>query len=315
MTRSSGRERAEAYRDEPDAHARARISTCSSSGRSGARDGARRRDRRRPRRAAAARGGARGRQPSIPRPGCGRTSSAGRGPAVRRRQLRRRRLPDRARTTSRTSRGGRARWRASRRDRRDRRRHALRGRARSRRPSSCATRRTSAPTPRTSGARSSRTPGSRSSEVERVREARIRSSRGSTRAGCDRARTPRACASCSPTGSRATSTLDRSSSLKARKAATLVAIIVDSEHAARRPGPDRLARAASTACATSATAPTSSPASRPGKGGQDVEGIPVFDTVAEAVARDRREHDDGLRPGARSPPTRSTRRSTRASGP
>ena len=34
----------------------------------------------------------------------------------------------------------------------------------------------------------------------------------------------------------------------------------------------------------------------PGKGGQDVEGIPVFDTVAEAVVGDRREHGDGLRP-------------------
>ncbi len=33
----------------------------------------------------------------------------------------------------------------------------------------------------------------------------------------------------------------------------------------------------------------------PGKGGQNVEGVPVFDTVAEAVARDGREHDDGLR--------------------
>ncbi len=28
----------------------------------------------------------------------------------------------------------------------------------------------------------------------------------------------------------------------------------------------------------------------PGKGGQDVEGIPVFDTVADAVRRDRRQH-------------------------
>ena len=44
------------------------------------------------------------------------------------------------------------------------------------------------------------------------------------------------------------------------------------------------ARAATTACATGPTAPRSWPASRPGKGGQDVEGIPVFDTVAEAVA-------------------------------
>ena len=36
----------------------------------------------------------------------------------------------------------------------------------------------------------------------------------------------------------------------------------------------------------------------PGKGGADVEGIPVFDTVAEAVTGGRREHGDGLRPGA-----------------
>ena len=43
-------------------------------------------------------------------------------------------------------------------------------------------------------------------------------------------------------------------------------------------------RAASTGSATARTARTSSPASRPGKGGQDVEGIPVFDTVAAAVA-------------------------------
>ena len=53
----------------------------------------------------------------------------------------------------------------------------------------------------------------------------------------------------------------------------------------------------------------------PGKGGQDVEGIPVFDTVADAVARDRGEHDDGLRARPRSRPTRSTRRSTRGSAP
>ena len=33
----------------------------------------------------------------------------------------------------------------------------------------------------------------------------------------------------------------------------------------------------------------------PGKGGQDVEGVPVFDTVAEAVAEAGREHGDDLR--------------------
>ena len=36
----------------------------------------------------------------------------------------------------------------------------------------------------------------------------------------------------------------------------------------------------------------------PGKGGQDVEGIPVFDTVADAVDEGRREHVAHLRPGA-----------------
>ena len=33
----------------------------------------------------------------------------------------------------------------------------------------------------------------------------------------------------------------------------------------------------------------------PGKGGQTAQGVPVFNTVAEAVARDRRERDDHLR--------------------
>ena len=36
----------------------------------------------------------------------------------------------------------------------------------------------------------------------------------------------------------------------------------------------------------------------PGKGGQDVEGIPVFDTFHEAVAADRGQHGDGLRAAA-----------------
>ena len=36
----------------------------------------------------------------------------------------------------------------------------------------------------------------------------------------------------------------------------------------------------------------------PGKGGEDVDGIPVFDTVLEAVDRDGREHVAGVRAGA-----------------
>ena len=48
----------------------------------------------------------------------------------------------------------------------------------------------------------------------------------------------------------------------------------------------------------------------PGKGGESVDGIPVFDSVRDAVAETRREHGDGLRARRASPPTRSTRRST-----
>ena len=51
----------------------------------------------------------------------------------------------------------------------------------------------------------------------------------------------------------------------------------------------------------------------PGKGGQDVEGVPVFNTFHDAVERDRREHGDDLRAAARSPPTRSSRPPTPAS--
>ena len=36
----------------------------------------------------------------------------------------------------------------------------------------------------------------------------------------------------------------------------------------------------------------------PGKGGQDVEGVPVFDTVADGGRRGGREHGDDLRAGA-----------------
>ena len=53
----------------------------------------------------------------------------------------------------------------------------------------------------------------------------------------------------------------------------------------------------------------------PGKGGQDVEGIPVYDTVAGGGRAAGRQHGHGLRAGARSPPTRSTRGSTPGSTP
>ena len=73
------------------------------------------------------------------------------------------------------------------------------------------------------------------------------------------------------------------------------------------------ARARSTRCATATTARNVVAGVTPGKGGQDVEGIPVFDTVArrrrETRARTRRWCS--CRRG--SPPTRSTRRPTPAS--
>ena len=52
-----------------------------------------------------------------------------------------------------------------------------------------------------------------------------------------------------------------------------------------------------------------SPASRPGKAGQDVDGIPVFNTVARRRRGHRREHGDGLRAAALRRRRASTRRS------
>ena len=51
----------------------------------------------------------------------------------------------------------------------------------------------------------------------------------------------------------------------------------------------------------------------PGKGGETVEGLPVFDTVAEAVEQDRGQRHDDLRAAARSRPTRSWKPPTPAS--
>ena len=61
-----------------------------------------------------------------------------------------------------------------------------------------------------------------------------------------------------------------------------------------RPG----ARARSTRCATASYGTNVVAGVTPGKGGTDLEGIPIFDTVARGGRRDRREHDDGLRAGA-----------------
>ena len=63
-----------------------------------------------------------------------------------------------------------------------------------------------------------------------------------------------------------------------------MAILVDADDAPRRPGPDRQRGPLPRAAQPRLRHERRRRASRPGKGGQDVEGIPVFDTVAEAVA-------------------------------
>ena len=96
------------------------------------------------------------------------------------------------------------------------------------------------------------------------------------------ARTPSARRRCSPTGSRTGWIAARPD--RAEGSASASGDHRRQRDAARRPGPDRLGGPLPRRRATATTARRSSPASRPGKGGQDVEGIPVFDTVAEAVA-------------------------------
>ena len=253
-------------------------------------DGARRRDRRRARRAAAARGRARGRHAATRRPGMqpdviclaedlpfadasfDLVACARRGAPLRRRRARR------SRELARVAR-----------ERVIVVRHALRRRGRSRRPSklrdpSHVRNYTEAEWRELLRA----APASRSRRCELFDDAdRARAVARARRAAP--ATTPSACASCSPTA------------IDGRLAARSTAIVAQGakpadgdhrrpRHAPRRPGPDRQRGPLPRPAQPRATARTSSPASRPGKGGQDVEGIPVFDTVADAVARDRREH-------------------------
>ena len=77
----------------------------------------------------------------------------------------------------------------------------------------------------------------------------------------------------------------------------------------------RAARARSTRSATSAYGTQVVAGVTPGKGGKDVEGIPVFNTVADAVRETGRQHGDGVRAaalrGRRDLRGRSTRRRAR----
>ena len=80
--------------------------------------------------------------------------------------------------------------------------------------------------------------------------------------------------------------------------AELMAILVDRDTKLVRLRASPGARAPSTASTTATTAPNVVAGVTPGKGGQDVEGIPVFNTFHDAVARDRRQHGDDLRAAA-----------------
>ena len=91
----------------------------------------------------------------------------------------------------------------------------------------------------------------------------------------------------------------------ARKAVALRRRSRVSEHSRRRrheghrPGPHREPGPLLRAAQPRRTAPRSSAASTPRKAGTDVDGIPVFASVADAVDGDRRDRDDGDRPRAR----------------
>ena len=93
-----------------------------------------------------------------------------------------------------------------------------------------------------------------------------------------------------------------------------MAILVDTRHAARRPGADGLGGSLPRA---------SQPLARderrgwryPGQGRAGRRGHPCLRHGRLGGDRDRRQHRDGLRSRPRSPPTRCMRRSTPASGP
>ena len=86
-------------------------------------------------------------------------------------------------------------------------------------------------------------------------------------------------------------------------------------HEARRPGRDRPRGLLPHAAQPRRTARASSPGVTPGKGGTDLEGIPIFDTVAEAVDETGANTTHDLRARRASRRTRSTRPSTPGSGP
>ena len=206
-------------------------------------------------------------------------------------ELRRRRLPARRAPLRRRRAGGAGDGAGRRPPRADRPTTSTAAR-RSRRPRSCATRRTSATTASRRVARAPRgrrRPGRRRRGVRRSRSS---SSRGST-ARAARARTPSASASSSPTGSR---TAGHARPDRDQGGEELVAIVVDTRHEARRPGPDRprghVPRAAQPRLRDAARRRRDAGQGRPGRRGRA-----GLRHGRRGGRRDGREHVDDLRPG------------------
>src|SRR5205823_6200257 len=147
-----------------------------------------------------------------------------------------------------------------------------------RRPTGCATRPTCATTPRTNGVASSSRPGWRSRRSS-ARRSGSTWSRG-LRAPAVWARKPCASKSSCATGSR---TAGSASTAASSKRGTADGDRGRPRHAARRSGPygreGRFHGLRNRDYGTNVVAGVT-----PGKGGQDADGVPIFDTVADAVA-------------------------------
>ena len=165
---------------------------------------------------------------------------------------------------------------------------------RSRRPRSCATRRTSATTPRRNGASCSRAPASRSSESRRFAKTHDLEA-WLARTECTGEDAVRVRELLAPhTSEDGTTWHDTKLIVESEEVSEVMAIIVDNDTKLVVSGltgsEGRFHGLRNKAYGTNLVAGVT-----PGKGGQDVEGVPVFDTVADAVARGGRQHLDDLR--------------------
>src|SRR5581483_2903368 len=242
------------------------------------RDRARRRHRRRPRRATAARGR---RDRRHGRPGAGLAGGldrACRGPAVRRRELRRGRLPGRRPPLPRRARGGQGDGARREAPRRDLRQHVRQRDLRGGRPHA-------RPEPRAQLLRARVAQLLRAGRPRgRRRALHAASSRDPAVARPDADTARRAAARAGAAGRPDQGRLDGPADARHQGRQALMAIIVDSDTRLVVQGltgsEGRFHGLRNRAYGTNVVAGVT-----PGKGGQDVDGIPVFDTVADAVAK------------------------------